>query len=220
MEFDLRPVHVYGLQIRDRKIAKLVRVVLILSFLAAAGAITLAVLNFTIFQDQNRVAQTVISLIIGVTIPLFGWFGAWLSNRVLVGFFFMFSFLISLFNLVSYILVMVGIDYTIEVLKSCNSSGTVVVDGQVNTTICNSVTEDSLRNMYIIASAVSVPMILLQCLSGLFGGRLYGRMSPGIVITYQVDPPKNMVETFSYPQATVISDATVIGGPTKGKGNY
>lgn len=219
MEFDSRPVHVYGLQIRDRKVAKLVRIVLVLSLLAAAVAITLAVLNFTIFRDQNRVSQTVISLIIGVTIPLFGWLGAWKNSRSLVGVFFMFSFLISVFNLISYILVMVAIDYTIGVLKDCNSNGTVVIDGQINSSICNNFTEDSLRNMYIIASAVSVPMILLQCLSGVFGGKLYGRMSPAVVITYQVEPPTNVA--YTYPQATVVSNATVIGQPVTGKGsNY
>ena len=219
MDIDSRPINVYGIQLTDRKTAKLVRGVLVLSVISAAVAITLAVLDFTIFEGQNSVSQTVISLIIGISIPMVGWFGAWLTNRLLVGLFCSLSFSLSLFNLISYILIIVGIDYTIDILRNCNPDGTVVINGQINSTICKNYTEDSLRNIYIIASAVSIPMILLQCLSGVFGSRLYGRMSPEVVVTYRVDPPTHTVgTTFVYPQATVVSHATVIGA-NKGKGS-
>ena len=190
MQFDSRPVVVYGIKLANKEIASLVRKVLILSFLAAAVVIALTVLNFTILKDRNTIPQSILTCIIGLLIPFMGWIGAKASNQNLIGMFCGFSFTCGIFNLIIYIIVIVSIRTMYVIIQDCSSLGTVVVNGKINNTYCEDYTMDSLRNMYIIASALSVPVIFLQCIGAFYGNKLYSSLTPGVVITYETAPPR------------------------------
>ena len=161
---------------------------LFLSFLAAAVVIGLTVLNFTIFRDNNSAAQSVLTCVVGLLIPVIGWVGAKESNRSLVGMFCAFSFSCGLFNLISYCVVMWSISAMRSIISDCAPDGTVIVDGEVNTTYCSDYTDDSLRDMSIIATCVSIPVIFLQCIGAFYGNKLYTTLTPGVIITYGTDP--------------------------------
>ena len=188
MNFDATPVVVYGIKLANKDVASLVRKVLILSFLAAAVVIALTVLNFTLLKDRTTIVQSVMTCLVGLAIPFLGWFGARASNRGMVGMFCAFSFACGLFNLVSYILVMTSASWLDRVLYDCKPDGTVVVDGVTRSDICDYYSHDQIRTLYIIASCVTWPVVILQCLGAFYGNRLYSELSPGVVITYTADP--------------------------------
>ncbi len=191
MHFDSRPVVVYGISIANKDIAKLVRTVLIISFISALLVVALTVLNFTIFRDRTTIAQTVISCIIGICIPLLGWFGAKTSNRSMVGAFCSFSLSCSIFNTVTYILVMVSIAAVIDIVSVCGTADAEPDDQHY----CDDYTIRGLHHMYVIASLVTIPVVILQCLGGFFGNRLFESLTPGMIITYGIDacPPTTSV---------------------------
>lgn len=174
--------------------------VLVLSFLAAAVVIALTVLNFTYLRGQNSVAQSVLTCMIGLIIPLMGWAGAKTNNRNLVGLFCTFSLTCAIFNLISYIVVMVALSVIRKYLGECLPDGTVIIDGVVNTTLCDDYSYSIIDRMYIVATCVSVPVILLQLVGSFYGSRLYSKLSPGVIITYQADP---------YPRGQVYGMTTV-----------
>lgn len=188
MNFDATPVVVYGIKLANKDVASLVRKVLVLSFLAAAVVIALTVLNFTILKDRTTIAQSVMTCLIGITIPFLGWFGARASNRNMLGMFCAFSFSCALFNLVSYIIVMISASWLDGVLGDCRSDGTVLIDGVARTDICDFYTHEDIVRLYIIASCVTWPVVILQCLGAVYGNRLYSELTPGVVITYSATP--------------------------------
>ena len=174
-----------------------------MSFLAAGVVIALTVLNFTVLRDRNTVAQSVLTCLIGLVIPVIGWMGARASNRNMVGIFCAFSLSCAIFNLISYIVVMVSISYLYTYLNECLPNGTVIIDGNVNTHICHDYTLTQARNMFIIASCISVPVIFLQCMGAIYGNKLYSHLTPGVIITYQEE---------AY-QGQAYATGTVVAGP-------
>lgn len=159
-----------------------------LSFLAAAVVVALTVLNFTILRDRNTVFQSVLTCIVGLLIPLMGWIGAKNSNRSMVGMFCASSFTCGLFNLISYCVVMASIAAVRVIIEDCSPNDTVIIDGEVNTTICKDYTDDMLVNMYIIATCVTIPVVILQCTGSYYGNKLLSKLTPGVIITYEIDP--------------------------------
>ena len=162
--------------------------------------IALTILNFTMFRDRNTTAQSVLSCIIGLAIPLMGWFGAKAANRGLIGAFCLSSISCAIFNLISYIIVMVSLSLLDHWLNECQPDGTVIINGETNTTICSDYTHTDVRNMYIIATCISIPVIILQCMGGIYGNSLYRRLTPEVAVTYQTDP---------YPRGQVYSVTTI-----------
>lgn len=223
MEFDSRPVVVYGIRVANSKLAGLVKKVLIISGLAAIVVIVLAVLNFTILRNRTTVTQSIISLIVGLSIPIVGWFGAKLANRSLLGLFCSFSLSCGLFNLISYILVMSSAGFIDRYLDQCRPDGTVIIDGAINRSLCLDYTHSAVRDVYIIASCVSIPVIILQCLGGIYGNSLYSELTPGVIVTYNT-------EAYLPGQAYGGAPVTVTGSPivtvaypvppSKGQGVY
>jgi hypothetical protein len=187
MQFDSNTIVVYGLPVADKAVARLVKRVIIVSVLSAIIVIVLTVLNFTIFRAGTTTVQTILSCIIGLCLPLLGWFGAKTNSRPAVGVFCCFSFGCGLFNLISYILLMVAAAFVDGYLYDCQPDGTLVVDGKVYTGVCDW-THDSIVNLYIIASCVTIPIIILQCLGGVFGSKLYSKLKSGVIITYNSTP--------------------------------
>ena len=114
--------------------------------------------------------------------------GAKTNNRNMVGMFCAFSFSCGLFNLISYAVVMVSIAAVKSIIADCSEDGTVVIDGETNTTICTDYTDESLRNMYVIATCVTIPVVVLQCVGAYFGNHLYAKLTPGVILTYNADP--------------------------------
>jgi hypothetical protein len=174
--------------------------VLLLSFLAATVVVALTILNFTLFRDRNTTVQSVLSCIIGLTIPVVGWLGAKAANRNLIGAFCLSSISCAIFNLISYIIVMVGLSLLDHWLSECQPDGTVVINGEINTTICSDYSHDEVRDMYIIATCISIPVIILQCLGGVYGNVLYRKLTPDFVVAYEADP---------YPRGQLYSVTTV-----------
>lgn len=177
----------YGLPVADAESAHLVRRVVIISTLSALVVVALTVLNFTIFREGTTVGQTIVSCIIGLCLPVVGWLGSKTNNRPALGLFCSFSFGCGLFNLVSYILLMVSASLFDKYLDQCDPDGTVVINGKVYTGICG-YTHEYIRNIYIVASCITLPIILLQCLGGIFGSKLYNKLQPGVIITYLSEP--------------------------------
>ena len=213
MQFDSRPVVVYGIRVANSEIASLVRKVLIFSSLAAVVVIVLTVLNFTVFKDRTTVAQTIISCLVGISIPIMGWFGAKASNRHLVGLFCSFSLTCALFNLISYILIMSSAAVVDKYLDQCLPDGTVVIDGSVNTNLCHDYTHQMIRDIYIICSCVSLPVIVLQCIGGVYGNSLYSKLTPDIIVAYQT-------EAYVPGQAYVTGSPVVTVPSPETKGQY
>lgn len=186
MQFDSRPIIVYGIRVANKDVGKLVRRVLLISGISALLVVALTVLNFTVFMDRTTVAQTILSCIIGICIPLLGWFGAKSNNRNMVGAFCSFSFSCSIFNAITYILVMVSIAAVIDILNVCGTASANPDDQHY----CDDYTISELNYMYIVASAVTIPVVILQCLGGFYGNRLYESLCPEVIVTYgAADPP-------------------------------
>ena len=206
MQFDSAPVVVYGIRLANKEVASLVRKVVIVSSVAALVVIALTVLNFTVFRGRTTDAQSVITCVVGLSIPVLGFIGAKTSNRGLIGIFCSFSLGCGLFNLISYIVLMSSAALVDKYLNQCLPNGTVVIDGELNRTLCNDYTHSQIRDIYIIASCVSLPVIILQCLGGWYGNSLYSRMETSVVVTY---------ETQAYPQGAVYAQpvATVVASP-------
>ena len=203
--------------------------VLILSFLAAAVVVALTVLNFTILRDRNTVFQSVLTLAVGLMIPVIGWFGAKSSNRNMVGVFCAFSFSCGLFNLISYCVVMASIATVRSIIADCAPDGTVVINGEIDYTICTDYTDSMLTDMYIIATCITIPVILLQWAGSYFGNKLYETLTPGVVITYNASPyagqgytghPVGRAGVVPVPYPVVIpAEAVIVHSPTK-KSDY
>lgn len=210
MQFDSRPVIVYGITVANRDVAKLVKKVLIVSFLSAVFVVTMTILNFTVLNDRSSIAQTIISCLIGISIPLIGWVGAKTSNQTMVGAFCAISFSCSIFNTVTYILIMVSIRAVILILEVCGTSSSDPNDQE----ICNDYTISQMNNMYIVATVVAVPAIILQCLGGFFGNQLYTQLTPDVIITYAADPAPGIYEI--RPQIIPANEVVTISSPKEG----
>lgn len=207
MRFDAEPVVVYGMRVPNQEVASLVKKVVIISTIAALVVIALTVLNFTIFRSRTTDVQSIITCLVGLIIPVLGFIGAKARSRGLVGIFCSFSLGCGLFNLISYIVLMSGAALLDKYLDECKPDGTVIIDGVVDYDLCSDFTHDNIRNIYIIASCVSLPVIILQCLGGWYGNSLYAKMATTAVITY---------ETPAYPQGQVYAapaPAVVVASP-------
>jgi hypothetical protein len=206
MRFDSTEVVVYGMRMPSREIAGTVRKVLIISVIGALVVIALTVLNFTVLRDRTTITQSVLSCVVGISIPVIGWIGAKTTNRSIVGIFCSFSLSCGLFNLISYVILMASAGWIDKYLDQCLPNGTVIINGTVDKTICQDYTHDSIRNVYIIASCVSLPVIILQCLGGYYGNSLYASLTPEMVLEYGVQP-------YAGPQPYIQPTVAVVGSP-------
>jgi hypothetical protein len=120
-----------------------------------------------------------------------------------------FAFVGFTINLLSYILFMNSVHQADGLVTSCNA--TVIVNGEIKS--C----EDGrtlIRNMYIIASFLSIPIILLNFVAGCLGRELRKELRKGPVVQHSDEPRPDIVQgaiaSPAKPQAAPIQAPAVV----------
>jgi hypothetical protein len=190
MQFDSAPVKVYGVDVPNAEVARLARIVMIMSTFVALVIIALAILNFTIFFTQTSVYQSVVGIVLGMFVPIFGFIGAKKRSRNMVGCFTGCSFGCSIFNLIGYILIMMSISALQDTLVACNSRSYYYFHP-----ICT--IEYTPESLFIYASCSAVPVIVIQLIAGIFGSKLYRRLQPDFAVVHSIEPRPAVVATIA-----------------------
>mmetsp|Transcript_97232 Transcript_97232/g.187437 ORF Transcript_97232/g.187437 Transcript_97232/m.187437 type:complete len:231 (-) Transcript_97232:122-814(-) len=198
---------VFGLEIQDARLASLTRRVLVLATISATIVIAKTVWELVYNQGTPAVAS-VIAAILGLAVPACGYFGAKKSDQNLTCCFCGCNFLGSCGQLLTlcsswalYKFAAYVVDHCDPGKKDPNDDSCKLNWKQIfcqknpdwSDQHCYNFVEDqerALKTAVMTATLISIPLILLQCLSFCWGKKLYDVLKAGDVIHV---PPSQFV---------------------------
>jgi len=199
--FNVQNNLVFGLNIQNAQLASLTRRVLVLAIISALKVFVEAVIRLSSSFQNSTALTTVIGAMIGLLVPCAGYYGAKLNNENLTCCFCCCNFLGGCCNVLSMCASWGFYKFAGFIVDHCNPShpdpDLCTFDPSVwqnsfcqgkkwTPQQCFDYIEDTwypgLKHAMIFATALSIPSILLQCLSFCWGKRLYDAIKAGDVI--------------------------------------
>jgi len=156
----MEPARAFGIQFPTAKAASLSKFLLGVTLLVFIMSILVISLSYSKLKVVQIAALSIITIVLGIYVSVLGAAGVRRVDRSIMGTFILTSLVFAIFQFVSYIVVMVKINYSASLYPSCKPDVIIKYRNSISETFCDDFAGVDTTQLYTAASFINILLII------------------------------------------------------------